>query len=777
MKTNTIKTLAVAVAMLAASSASAQSNASDAIDANKHIDEIEWGKESSSLTDAVTEDEANSPKYVYLCCRYNNQNRFLASGGCWGTEGILAYTGMRLLLVKCGQTVTTDKTGDQYFIVTRMNNVTGLSDDKTTTSGTGDCIAYLWDSQKNGYGLFLDRARNGLKVTDGTNTAFVENPTSQWIFEETTTNEDNKTISSYKIYNPSQQKYIGIDENTINLVENETYAISWYLILESSLMDILTKDENRKTYDYIEMPNVIKDGRFERNSKDVSSWKDQAAFTWFQDDDAESSSGISKNENQGAYETLRLSKKTSWGTGPLAYKQTITGLPTGFYAISCQGLYNDMNATSTNDSETNNAYLFCTVKNQDGTSTFFDQSVKLFCVNSTKKGSNDKTDKEILNETKSVNIFATNEVSRAITAGQIFASNNEYSAGDGDNYQSFIYFHVEDATDSITFGVKKTTDDGEVYVDNFRLYYIKADPAIYLNATATDPKKVDHSKYDKPTMAYLRRGFQLEKWNALCLPFNVSATAMKQAFDGGDGKLKLSKLVGVNPNQKTQIQFETINLDDEGSEGLLKDECYIIWPTKGPDVKGIETTTDADGNTTSTTAKTITFNTTLDGKVLSNQTRKGPIYYIYGVMQDQYTLERDNPQTKTYSTAGGDLTFNAYYLKPSSVPAKSYVVEGDKMWYIETGYENTGTSNYNIYATTWTLQDATSSSAAQAVMTLSVDGEEIATSDVHGLVVSPKSCGDARVYNLSGMAVGTAAQTDRLPKGIYIMNGKKFVVR
>ncbi len=34
-----------------------------------------------------------------------------------------------------------------------------------------------------------------------------------------------------------------------------------------------------------------------------------------------------------------------------------------------------------------------------------------------------------------------------------------------------------------------------------------------------------------------------------------------------------------------------------------------------------------------------------------------------------------------------------------------------------------------------------------------------------------------RIYNLNGQYMGDNASKDNLPKGLYIMNGKKFIVR
>ena len=51
-----------------------------------------------------------------------------------------------------------------------------------------------------------------------------------------------------------------------------------------------------------------------------------------------------------------------------------------------------------------------------------------------------------------------------------------------------------------------------------------------------------------------------------------------------------------------------------------------------------------------------------------------------------------------------------------------------------------------------------------------IDGVEISDNPTNG--------DDNRVYNVSGQYVGTGADTfNALPKGVYVVNGKKVVVK
>lgn len=415
------------------------------------------------------------------------------------------------------------------------------------------------------------------------------------------------------------------------------------------------------------------------------------------------------------------------------------------------------------------------MKSDDGT-TKFDQSTKLPCVTSS-----DKTSlAAVMNLTTGNSFNGVSGYVRATKAGEIFAGNDIYNNGDNETYISSLYFKVNSPNDVITFGVKKTSNAGEAYVDNFRLFYMKADPSIYLSANLSATKanalSVDSSTYTKPTVAYLRRHFVLNQWNSLCLPFNVSVSSLRQAF-GND--VQLSKLKGVN-DTGTQIVFEAVDLDDENSEGLLKNTPYIICPTRSADI--------ASYDNTATFWSTV-YNANQGVPYRTEITKHGPIYMIYGVVQDRYDLLEDynasSPKAKgyEYTTGDGYLKGTCYYMK-TSAPAGSYIVDNDddgtaKMYYLVKG---TAAGSY-IYGTTWTIETTDAyktkfgQSEANGVMTLSLDGEDIDVTAINGLTVNAKHDTNTRVYNLSGMAVGTASQISNLPKGIYIINHRKFVVK
>lgn len=51
------------------------------------------------------------------------------------------------------------------------------------------------------------------------------------------------------------------------------------------------------------------------------------------------------------------------------------------------------------------------------------------------------------------------------------------------------------------------------------------------------------------------------------------------------------------------------------------------------------------------------------------------------------------------------------------------------------------------------------------------------TDGKYRIVIDNGMAETGRIYNLNGQYMGDNASKDNLPKGLYIMNGKKFIVR
>lgn len=345
-----------------------------------------------------------------------------------------------------------------------------------------------------------------------------------------------------------------------------------------------------------------------------------------------------------------------------------------------------------------------------------------------------------------------------VTAGSIFAASDPYYNGEYDSNNDY-YVAVEvyvtaaegSETGSITFGVENTsTGNYSVFFDNARLFWCGT-TVYYLDANNTSTEKqayangeltgLDYEAYTTAHAVQYRRAFSLGKWNAIVLPFNVSGEQLKRTF-GSD--VKLSKLEGINP--ATRINFKSVDLS---SEGIEQGECYVIKVSQAPSLAAGKSQEYSYGHG-------------------SKVTLYGPLYSFGSVTRTAALTSAT--VSKDYTTANGTLSFTGYYTKPTSkVEAGYYIVKNGKMWYL------TGNST-SIYGTYWTLKDADTNTSKS--LTFSIDGDDNGTATgIEGIMVEQAVDGNETIFNLGGQRVGLASQASQLPKGIYMLNGKKVIVK
>lgn len=650
------------------------------------VEEINWSNYAKTVDKVADKDT-----YVYL---YNTKaKKFLTSGGVYGMEGIFASVGMRF------QIVTSDKNGC-HRIISSIDN-----------ADQGPCVAIAETQNQT---IYLDR-KSEYDNTDGYMSL------NRWRFildasgkaYSIRNNDDHKTTTGgywdktyyryyyWMSYSETNNKLVSSStdkSSTSGYPTPDTPDAEWIIVTEADYRAEISRLEAT----FINVSGLIYDTRFDRNNADVDQWtKEGNAIvnnTW-------------TREEEGPYGAYNAASIES-GTGKLS--QTITGLTPGLYRVTCQSF--DV-TDGTNDC----AYLF---------------------ANNEKSLVNTISTEDF---GKGTSITTTNN---AIKAGAIFAGNDTYNTGEGNQaYTNEIYVMV--GKDGILkFGIDKTCEDGMVFADNFELFYCGTQQMFLdANNTSTDSRTVtdgtatgiDYTKYKYPVRLNLRRSFTPNAWNAIVLPVDLSGDQVKAAFGNGDAKL--SKLVGINPDRPSQILFQSVDLDNEG---LNKGECYIVYVTKGPDLAKGATESYTNNNTESVTIK-------------------GPVYHIEGVTQDAYT---EATVTKDYTTSVGTLTFTGYYYRPESVNAGLYMMEYGNMYHLTAAYNS-------LFGTYWTLSYS-EESGSSGKLSLAIDGIEEGTNAIEGITTDKAE--QEGIYTIGGQRM---SQEDMklLPKGIYIVKGKKIVVR
>ena len=239
----------------------------------------------------------------------------------------------------------------------------------------------------------------------------------------------------------------------------------------------------------------------------------------------------------------------------------------------------------------------------------------------------------------------------------------------------------------------------------------------------------DERNLTKATMVF-HRTFTTGKWNSLILPVNMNAEQVKAAF-GAD-----AKIARFNRLKDKWIYFDT---QDENNLHIEKNVPYIIKPTKEP------------------TAVNRTYNVGGENTKHIN----GLVYTVTGIAYEDQTATRQH-EDKEFTTG---MTHYGSYENPTVVPADSYILHrsGDM---VHTAVEHKNIKSYR----TW-LRETTPSGETLQMRVEQNDGPST------GIKVIEETAKNANaVYNVNGMRMNSS-NTNNLPKGVYIINNKKVVIK
>ncbi len=324
-------------------------------------------------------------------------------------------------------------------------------------------------------------------------------------------------------------------------------------------------------------------------------------------------------------------------------------------------------------------------------------------------------------------------------------------------YNNDLLIYVEGATDkylkTLTIGVDvaKSIDGDWICFDDVQLQYCgKGDLVLDEDRTSVYymNRQVDaNSSYT----LILKRTTTKDKWNSLVLPVALTAQQFKTAF-GDDAKL--SKLEGV-VNNGTRIQFKSVRLTNDTTKVVKPGQLYIMKPSKDANVQeGSYTKKIGDNDTITVYAPYYTINNiTLKSQIEETKTKF------------QYT-PKDN------QTEDGSITFWGTYLNSGTenmVPAGSFGLGAkDGIWYH---------SQNALPIKGFRCWIATQKNAG-AKVSFSIDDEDMGVvTAIEGIETAPILRTQDAVYTLSGQKVRSSQSLEGLPKGIYIINNKKVIVK
>ncbi len=736
---------------------------------------ITW--KGSTIEDAYTACEAG--KFVFL---YNvNADKFVTASGNYGVQGSLSEVGMRMKIHKPNPMYQSTNNPNTYEVASSMDKWRYWNFDQNPMNNPYQGNTYYSfetriDNKRqgdylspNGEGADIYLDRHYREITSGTFNSF-----PYWRF---ITQSDETGFTTYRIVNRNNNanfsngsEYLGANGNGVVFVNQNSDTGLWRIVTEDDYIEAM----NILEWGEIDMDAFIRDSEFIRNNKDSVYWKWEAAYgaptvTATVDGDEKTLIGDGPFfvYNPTLDKEVPIKNATHWhlrgqqwmdggntafdinngmgheGDGKyfiaeiyneknsLSQEVMIsdgTPLKPGLYKVTCQGFYDDGGAGTTNDGK---AY-FVVERNDGVTSTV--SRVPLMPIG---EGG-----------------FSSSSHS-GLAAGRYFM---EHST----SYENPVFVEVKNGT-TLTIKLETTSEEGWAVMDNFRFYACGV-MAMY-NSEDWEYKKYTFedatgqpftgypydafeypANYEYPATLYLQRTMTKDKWNTIVLPVNIDGAKIRQSF--GDD-VKVSKLEKCTD---TRIIFsEPVDLWTEGMQAGVP---YIIKPSKDPEVPIGESVQARVGNGE---AHTINI--------------AGPAYTILGVTKGE-GLPDIIPITVT-SPSGIPLTMTGTFYANQNQPNATLMNSND-VYIIYKGTMYRVNSPKKIYATYCYLYSPKSSSGSAKEMTMCVGDEDVTTA-----IESLSFYGDDVVtsqdviYNISGQRIGN----NSLQKGIYIKNGKKFIVK
>lgn len=310
--------------------------------------------------------------------------------------------------------------------------------------------------------------------------------------------------------------------------------------------------------------------------------------------------------------------------------------------------------------------------------------------------------------------------------------------------------------------------------DNFKIEYLGTPPNnLILDEEQTDGGYIkaqaqDDNKTLQKSIVYLHRTMNTDKWNSLVLPISLTVGQVKSIF--GD-QVHISKFVGAKEDHPQRIVFDPITADrnDPDAIAIEAGKLYLVKPTadggmpQGQTVK----TFNKDGYNIS-----VTDYYTIVGVTFKKKSEIADNAYSGRVMGDTGSEEYGKPN---------QVQFVGTYVKcfdnNNNIPANSYVLNGNNqggtagLWYYRT--VPTNTRGFRGW-----LQSANGQASKGIEYEINgvVDQVNGDVTAIEGIEAEQQH--DANIYNLNGQLVRQGAtSTEGLPSGLYIVGGKKVVVK
>ena len=385
-----------------------------------------------------------------------------------------------------------------------------------------------------------------------------------------------------------------------------------------------------------------------------------------------------------------------------------------------------------------------------------------------------------------------------------------------DKYENQVAIHISQeainlmktvkGNEQLIIGIKvegdaNTSADGEwTAFDNFRLLYAGESeaPSLVLDEDNPDLKYLTETidEYNNCVL-HLNRSFELNKWNTLILPVNLTYGQMRYSF--GDD-VKLAKLYKLTPNS---VRFKTVECDSDNDLMLEAYTPYIIKPTKAAGQNPAYTTPrllkaknqpglgdnegisyDEEGVKRYTGGKVcieanhydipnVTLDRTLLNTKLDNHWVSTTITSTTAPDADNNNMVCKGTMAKTFCIKNG----NGFFYEERDKLGGDYFMNKGTMYKVPANKQY-GLKAFRCWFELTNTTDASINSTSQAKdVKLFINEIEDETTGIGDIITDPAFSHAAYqydgVYNLQGQLVRQGTSLEGLPQGIYIVKGKK----
>lgn len=716
-------------------------------------------------------------------CLYNiGANRFLSVGGTWGTHAALDNTAHTIWL-------ETDRGYPNRFWVN--NHLTG--------SGTGTHLGF---NGNNNSDFYMDRHKAG----NGVGACY-------FTFEQAPGYTEKNKVYYVKMTRPalvgSKTYYVTAYPNNNDLScnveqskwgeDNANYKNQVWKVITKAEYYKLLKANPANMEDVIDFSFLIKAPSFRCNDTDASEWKANANATdkiFFGDNVQYKTynnrgTGTWGENKQGTYNDTHQQKygklfyTYARGAKNFEFYQDIEVHKAGWYLLRCNGFTTQVNNKGRVSAR---LMMYVVTKNSNNSNSSITYSAttlnKLSVADATKLMQADASG------TGAGRAFFNGKYENQV---QVCLDDKDLGTIDDTHPVTLrIGYYVGDDC---------VLPDGDVTcVDNFKLLYAgpRRDPELILDEDQTNLMYLTNAKDTyKNSVLHLNRTFKEGQWNSLILPVDLKFGQMKRTF--GDD-VKVAKLTSLN---KGVVTFTTVEPEQDSDVMVKAFEPYIIKPTSLTEDLGLPYTAEKFYTKLDETTGEISNAQWLgaDGKRVSTDdndrfslTIPAGHYDITMVTLDREALkehidmEKENWISSTRFSASaheGDLTCYGTLAKTYDENgildgrdhlSGAYVMRNGQIVQVPSNKE------YGLKGFRCWFEFKGKMDGIAAAPRLEIDGIIDDATSIDDLNSQPSQFtsrhkGISGVFNLDGQKVREGESTQNLPKGIYIVNGRKVVVR